>query len=486
MLSFCLALSACGSTPTVDAPQRLDVTKRRLVRLPVDYKTGALGIGEDGITWSFALRQGDGVTFRGNDGVLGTYKEASPPNITPKTLQTFFWALDASGPAPRAGFVFNKVMTSTPIARPSPAIISPDGTRWAVVGPIGSLTEEPKELQPVVVYIDGAEHGRAFDVSRPAFSADGRHTAWLAENDAGTLTLVKDEAVVKTYTAPQGTIDHPISMPLRRTLAAPGSAMDRQYQVQFLSDGRLIALVRDAAGWTIERDGTALASYALNTGSRPDQPAPDLDPFASASAIVPESLALAEDAPVAVWWERPAGAGGQWRVVRDGQTVDGIVCLSPWTTQPTSLSADGTHVAYVCPTRDGTGPGDPHRAYVVIDGRRFGPYTNVWGLRLSDDGAHAAWAGATSAAKDATWHYAIDGRVIVDGFDEAWRPRLDPSGQHLAWLGRRQQKVFLGLDDRVHASAEEVLWGPKFVDPHTLGWVVRRGRNLVRLDVKFP
>ena len=56
-----------------------------------------------------------------------------------------------------------------------------------------------------------------------------------------------------------------------------------QYQVHFLSDGRLLALVRDAAGWTVDRDGAALASYASNTASRRTvDGTPGLDPFAAA------------------------------------------------------------------------------------------------------------------------------------------------------------------------------------------------------------
>jgi hypothetical protein len=261
--------------------------------------------------------------------------------------------------------------------------------------------------------------------------------------------------------------------------------MIRQYPVHFLSDGRLLALVRDARGWTVQRDGEPLASYATNTASRREDAAVrEIDPFATASAIYPDSLTVAETAPVAGWWERPSGSAGRWRIVRDGTPVDGIVCAAAWTRQPPVISADGRHIGYVCPTYDGGGTPQHPLLYVVFDGQRHGPYRDVWGLRPSDDGTRLGWAAITPTETSGEWTYYAEGRPVVGGFTEAWRPRLDPINQRLAWLGRKANGIRLGLDGRTHATVEEVLWGPKFSDAGHLTWVVRRGRNVVRLDIR--
>ena len=474
LLFVAYGLVSCGT-----APPATRIIKRPLVQLPSTYRAGALAVGDDGLSWVFAVRTPDGVSISSSGGPGGSYKETSPPQLTLGSLRPYFWALDVTGPTPRAAFIMGAVSTPTPFARPSPVTLSADGTHWAVAGAIGPLTEQPPGLTPMVMLVDGVERGRAYDTTRPDFSPDGTHVAWLAEDDAGTVTLVRDGTVTRTYTAPVGSIERPISTPIRRSSMA--SDMAAQYFVRYLSDGRLLALVRDAAGWTVERDGTALASYAANTANRQADAAPDLDPFAGSTAILPESIVTAEAAPVAVWWER--AGGGQWRIVRDGQPIDGIICLTAWTAQPPAVSSDGAHVGYVCATRDATATADPPRAYVVVDGRRHGPYVNVWGLRLSDDGTRAAWAAATSRDAHATWDYFFDGRPLAAGYQEAWRPRIDPTNQHVAWLGRRAEHVQLGLDARAHATVDEVLWGPKFTAAHTLSWVVRRGLRVVRLDV---
>jgi hypothetical protein len=201
------------------------------------------------------------------------------------------------------------------------------------------------------------------------------------------------------------------------------------------------------------------------------------DPAPGTAAIVPESVVVAEKAPVAVWWERLAAPTEQWRVVRDGAPVDGLVCGRFWRDQPPALSPDGRHVAYPCFTKDVFGRNE---GYVVLDGRRFGPYRNVWGIRLSDDGEHVAY-GAADDHPTRPWSFHVDARRLRLRFDEVWRPRLSPDGDRLAWAARRGDRPFVGLDDGIVAAFDDVLWGPRF-SQGAVSWVIRRGRKVTRLD----
>lgn len=484
-VSTLVLTNGCTSPPdSSSAPARPKVAKHRLTRLPSTYRTGGIAIADDGLSWISAVRTGEGVVdITTGAGRIGSYQETSPPAFTPIARLPFFWTLQKPADTMQIGLFVKDRIVPTPFARPTPVVLSRDGAHWAIAAAVGAVEALPSEVTPMVVMVDGVERGRYHDTSKPAFSFDGQHVAWLAEDEGRKLSLVVDGAVRRTYDAPAPPPGHTVSEPLHRSTMA--SEMALQYAVQYLSDGRILAIVRDRAGWTVERDGTALASYDFNPTSRPDNGAPDIDPFALTNAFTPESLAVADAAPVAIWWERLPGAPVQWRVVRDGTPVDGVVCLSAWTGQQPIVSPDGQHVAYPCTTNDGADFGDPPRVYIVVDGRRFGPYVNIWGLRLSDDGAHAVWAAATSKDANAPWRYAIDGLLLKTEVNEAFRPRLDPTNRHLAWLGRQGKHLRFGLDDTPLGTVDEVLWGPKFVDTRTAAWVVRKKHTLVRVDVAF-
>src|SRR5262249_56333515 len=122
-------------------------------------------------------------------------------------------------------------------------------------------------------------------------------------------------------------------------------------------------------GGGVAWEGGGVGAGAMLAFGSPDTPA----------SIVASSIVSADDAPVAVWWERMPGAELRWRVVRDGQAIDGMICSSYWDTQPPVVTADGAHVAYVCPTPIETEV-PLGRRWVVLDGRRFGPYIESWTL----------------------------------------------------------------------------------------------------------
>jgi hypothetical protein len=249
----------------------------------------------------------------------------------------------------------------------------------------------------------------------------------------------------------------------------------------YLSDGRLLVLAPDAGGWAVFRGDERLASYAqsLIPGSTiilSDKNTP--------ACIVAASLSTAADVPVAVWWERMPGEDDRWRIVRDGAAVDGIVCNTYWGTQPPLVTRDGKHVAYVC-----GGPIELEvplgRRTVVLDGRRFGPYTESWTLGLADDGSRVAY-GATDTMPVRQWRMYANGMPIVGPFELVWRPRFSPEARHVFWAagpehGRRE----IGLDARVVTRFDDLLYGPEFPSSDTAVWVMRRGRKISRVEARF-
>jgi len=121
----------------------------------------------------------------------------------------------------------------------------------------------------------------------------------------------------------------------------------------------------------------------------------------------------------------------RWRVVRDGAAIDGITCDHYWEIEPPVLTADGAHVAYVCPT-----PSEPGTAlglrWVVLDGRRFGPYADTWTLGLSPDGAQVAY-GAAESLPVRSW------RAYVNGI-----PRTQPKSSRGGLACRRTVRTCSG------------------------------------------
>ena len=58
------------------------------------------------------------------------------------------------------------------------------------------------------------------------------------------------------------------------------------------------------------------------------------------------SFTVAEDAPAAAWWERPAGRGASWRIVLNGKPADTMSFPNFWSSSRPVLSRDGTYLAY--------------------------------------------------------------------------------------------------------------------------------------------
>jgi hypothetical protein len=159
-------------------------------------------------------------------------------------------------------------------------------------------------------------------------------------------------------------------------------------------------------------------------------------------------------------------------------------CFSSWPTQPPVLTDDGAHVAYVCPQ-----PVEPEvplgRRWVMLDGRRFGPFIESWTLGISPDGTQVAHGGAQSLP-------IMDWRIFVNGVPRTrpevlvWRPRFSPDGTHVFWAGGPERgRRRISIDHRAVTRFDDVMYGPEFPAPHTAVWVIRRGRKISRIELSY-
>jgi hypothetical protein len=167
--------------------------------------------------------------------------------------------------------------------------------------------------------------------------------------------------------------------------------------------------------------------------------------------------------------------------VRNGVAAGDETCDQYWKAQPVVLSNDGRHTAYYCfrLVPGTTGEGD-----VIVDGRHYGPFRGAFGLVFSDDGSRFAYGG-WNGERQRGWTLYRDEQPVAGPFDNIWRPRFSSTGAHLAWEVQRDRSNLLGVDGRVLASFDDVLWGPEFMDAGYVSWVIRRGRNVRRLSARL-
>jgi hypothetical protein len=474
LLLALIAAAGCGDRLDLDA------TKDILLKLPGSWRRGTVAVGDDGRTIAF-VEDVDGAARVILDGTPGRqFLQVTNPQLAPKTRRLAYWATDSAQPPAEVVIVVDGQVVPTEGTQPGKFVWSPNGTRWAAaVGLPEEIIDAVPHRRPTVIVVDGKEMGRWIDTTPPAFSLDDAHVAWLAQTDDGRITVVVDGVAREPFAKPEGKTSPGV------TLMNVGPTLAPQHVLRWLSDGTLLVLAPDRGGWTLSRDGKVLGAWPhvewqtagpvqLGFG----------DDFKKMPTIASIGVAVAEKAPVVAYWERLEGEQPRWRVMRDAKPADDFICSRYWETQPPpTLSPDGKHMAYACAGPDARQRPD---VFVVVDGTRYGPYRNVWGVAVADDAAHGAWAATLDPEPSPTWNFFIDGKAIRGDWAEAWRPRLDPDGTHLAWeAATKKGDPALGLDGVTISWFDGVFWGPIFVEPRQVGWVVRRGRRLVRLDLTF-
>jgi hypothetical protein len=462
-----LGCKACTSAPTVRVERRL------LATLPKTYEQKSLVISDDREAYAYIVRAETGFRVVDGAGEGPLYAEVTQPWYAPGTRSLFYWSTEVVNGQPVVKLTAPGHVVVTDVVKPGPFVFSRNGRRWAAMG---STAPAPGGKRGrVEIFVDGERIGSYADACVPAFSPDAAHFAHLIEDEEGRTKLMIDGQERHTYESPR------VATAPASIRSDSGPDMTSQFSVTYLADGSLLTVAHDKDGWGVFRDATRLAAYGDNIAAKTQIVTLVSPPQGfKRGAIAGGIIGTAEAAPVAVWWERPAGETERWRVVRNG-TPSNIDCQRYWTAEPPAVSSDGQHVAYVCATQTAAGVDE---VYAVVDDRRYGPYRNVWGMALSPDGKRFAFA-ADDNSSAVPWSYYVDGRARATKYDIAWPPRFSPDGKHVAWVAQRNERGILFLDGRGRASSDRVLLPPTFAGNEKLEWIVLRGRRLSRLDVTW-
>ncbi len=441
------------------------IEKTLLATLPANHRPRTIVTSANGEAWAFLVQTADGEQVVASSGRGEVHVKCTGLAFAPKSERLFYWTRDGAPEQPIIAIAADGASLATDFVGAGELSFSADGSRWTAIGAAAGAAKG--ELGEITLFVDGTKLVRHREVSRPAFSADAQHVAYLTATD-GRATLFVDGNERRSFDPPT----EGCGAAALRSATHPD--LDR-HLVRFLADGSVLVATRDRDGWGVYVDERRIASYAVANLDHADQDCTKM------ATLAIRSLRTAEHAPAAFWWERIAGDAELWRVVRNGRPVDDVTCVEPWRTHPPEPSSDGTRVIYPCRMRPS---GDEQVVFLLKDRVRYGPYDNVWGLAPSEDGAHVAY-GASIPGKDPPWGFYVDGVLRVEGFTGTWRPRLSEDGKTLAWEGMRNDdgRGVFGIDDRQLGSFDEVLWGPEFQAGDRVAWVIRRGRKITRISV---
>ena len=444
------------------------ILKAPVVTLPARHVPRSLRFSDDGTAWAFIEDVDGGQRVVSSAGTSPRHSACMRLAFAPKTNRLFFWARDDQGEDKVFTLIANGTAIPTTFLAAGEVAFSDDGTRWGAIG------AEPGpaigQMGDIVVLMDGAELTRQRDMGLPVFSPDGAHVAFLARIE-NSVSLFVDGVERQGFGVPTA----PCAAAALQS--APQPDVSLRHVLRYFADGSLLVMTRDPDGWGVYHDGLRIASY----------PVSNIDRFqtdcATAAVLAPFSFRKAARAPAGFWWERVAGDAELWRMVRNGQPVDDVLCVEPWRRHPPEPSADGKHVVYACRTRN---PDDTTSVFLIKDGARLGPYTDVWGIAPNENGAHVGY-GAAGTEEQRPWSMYVDGQARASGFSGTWRPRVSDDGAVLAWEARRSDDVrgLLGINGRVIGSFDDVLWGPEFSAGDRVVWIVRRGSKITRLSVPF-
>jgi hypothetical protein len=453
----------------------LRVEKQEILLLPENYLDGSFEVSEDGTAWAYITKADGGqrIVTAGQEGKV--FSKCSSPSFSPVTNRLFYWAMDESLGRQQIVLVEDAGTVPTDLAAEGVLSFSPDGKRWAAVGGMHQTSEGNSiKLGKVVVLCDGQVLGKYVDATYPSFSPDSKHIAYLAL-EGGHFDLIVDGKVERTYQEPQ------VKTSFSVRAFSIGPNMPILFKGRYLNNDSLLVLTQDKSGWIVYRGATPLGAYLQNVWGGGPLRVMTFSEQKEEASILAYSLTCAQDAPVAVWWERLAGKDERWRVVRDGQPVDGIVATSFWDLEQPAISADGNHVAY--PAYLKAEGGSEEAIFVIMDGKKVGPYKNAWGLTLSAKGERFVYAGS-DGSEHRPWTFYSDGTPLGLKYDGVWLPEICSNGSHVIWVGRRDKKVYLALDGSEIDSSETRLGGPGLDSSGNFWVVLGDGRRAVKIAVR--
>ncbi len=468
-LALLLIAAFCGCQ-TQDSRTRV-VQRQLLTRLPETYMNGSFGIARDGIHYAYAERSPDLSRVIRNGQPDPAYADVSLPTVAWGSGETVYWAKEKPD-SPFLLLVGPEGSLETELRRIAPIIFSKNGKRWATAGMTMNEADGGVTFGPAVVYSNGRLIGHFADATLPALSPDGEHMAFIAERDDGKKALIVDGTERKVFDTPG--LDK--AAPVAKS-SGSGQLGLSQFRVLYDEEGTLITLAHDSDGWAVFRGNDRMGSFSHSLDSSADMNL-TVDTLRNGSAILANSLVLGSQRTL-LWWERPAGETEVWRVARNGKPQP-FECATYFTPFPPVLSEDARRIAYPCYRETLVKPNP--LVDIVIDDQRLGPFVGIWGIAFSADARRLAFAAATERNR---WRYSIDGHYFPMIWDAVWRARFSPDGRHVAWEAEHGKRSVLVLDGDSIFSYDDVLWGPEFPQPDRVAWIVRRGRNVFRVDVTF-
>jgi hypothetical protein len=478
MLALAAIILAAGCSRDRPGPAKArPFEKTRLARLPhAERRQSTLVLSDDGEAYACGIVKDDGGLYVvGSQGVGPVHQEIGRPAFAPHTHRLFYWGVDKVEDGKRYVLHADGSVIATPFRQPGVLAFSDAGGHWVAIGiDSGPNASEPGKLH---VLVEGKELGPYSDATVPAVDRDG-HVAYLVRENYRNA-LVVDGVERRGFADPKSGCAAEAADRAHGATGPAGLELPLHHTVRYLADGSMLVVTRDAEGWGIYHDETRLASYPRSTADSVD------DDCKASTMFSYQSIRKAEEAPVAVWFERLEGKEERWRVVRNGAPVDDVICNAQWTQQPPEISADGRHVAYACPFWDERGE---ERVQIVRDGVRSGAYMDVWGVALSPNGAHVTY-GASDGTEPQPWTIDVDGEVRTRRYGLVWRPRVSDDGATVAWESQLQRTADasgrFGIDRRVLGSFDDVLWGPEVQPGDRMAWIIRRGHSLTRVTVPF-
>jgi hypothetical protein len=473
ILALVVVAAACGRF--MACGRKHSPKKEPIARLPTTMVPGSAVASDDVTHYAYLVEDTKGVRVI-RDGVPGeNFKSATNRSYLRNSHRHVYWARDFTG---QPLLIVDDTVIPIGYSKHEYVVSDPKAEHWAAVATL------PGEQKGTIILRDGQAIGPFADASVPAWSPTvAGELAYIRIAEEPVVTkhteLVVDGKVVRSHTGNPDTCIPAFGEPQE------GPELPRQTLVRFLTDGRLVSLMPDGSHWALRRDDEVLGTFDATAPTAPGSVGPLLlagtDRCLNGSVIAADSVTAAEQTPVVAWWERPANQSF-WRVMIDGKPALSPNCLRPWPHQQPVLPPDGRLAAFPCSVRFD----DKGEAVKIIHGlKQYGPYPEVWALALSDDGKHLAY-GASDGSMDLAWAVYLDGVQRSERYYAIWRPKFDPSGQHLAWEAMRSPNGpnVLVLDGRTLSTFDDLLKGPIFDRPGEVGWVVRRGKRLARLN--FP
>jgi hypothetical protein len=478
---------SAGAAPSPSAAPAPPTRSERIGSVGKHFRQRSLFVSRslDRLAWVDAREERCRVVVDRSFGAW--HARCTNPLLSPDGGTVVYFASEKVEEAPAVRLVVDGQASPVEVGNEGPVAFAEHGKAWAAIAPARATppvadAPTPSGAPPrrMIAFSPAGVLGEYHDTTAPVISPDGVHVAFVASDSAGNQRLVVDGRVARDFGSPKVEF-----IPVVKQ-GRPLPNLEPEAMVRFLSDGSLAGIALGENGWSVFHGDETWASYP---GIRlPESTGFEVtgSPLLDRPAVMGGSLVAAAKAPVACWWQRRDGGVEHWQVVCNGKPVDDQLCNAPSPGQPITVTPDGKSVMYVCEIVAEPGPDgqvDPKNLWVVVDGGKRGPHRFVWGLELTPDGRHHAFAAADGV--DDTWFYELDGKRFDGPWQHAFPPTISPDGKSIAWAASAQadgKRVDL-VRDGVLATRGDIVMAPPRWTGDTVEFAIRRGHSVRRVVI---